>query len=205
MNYWPSSNTRLEDEVKPATTAGAMPHQLVYSVYPNERRAAHAAQLLVEAGFPPAQVYIGVERNGELQRAHTGRRHFLGYGALVGASLSASIGAVLVMCAALGYIAMPLGPLAGLSALTASTLALTPAAIPGAVLGALVGLWRWNRGNPAFPAQERDNDAFVGVEVAPGNMFDAELTLSDAHCTEIARLDDWRALARESLHLDRAA
>ena len=201
METRPSTHSNLQDEGVPFTPAA---HQLVYSVYPNERRAAHAAQQLVEAGFPPAQVYIGVERDGELQQARTGYKHMIGYAALVGASLSASIGAMLVILAALEIISIPLGPLSGLSALWASTLTLTPAAIPGAVLGALVGQWRWNRGNPAFPS-ELEQDAFVGVEVSPGNRPDAELTLSGAHCTEMPRTEDWRQLARTSLHLERAA
>jgi hypothetical protein len=197
METQPNTASIPNADLQPTAAA----HRLVYSVYDDEARAARAAQLLVEAGFPPADVYIGVQRNGELRQAHAGRKHVIGYAALVGASLSAALGNVLVMCSAAGLLALPLGPLAGLSVLTASVLSLLPLAIPGALLGALVGLLRWKRTDPAFPSQALSRGTFVGVEVCQGNMFDAELTLSGARSTMMERIQDWRGLAQATLHM----
>lgn len=162
---------------------------VVYRVYDDEQSAAVAAQLLVEAGFTPQHVYVGVEREGRVQRAYTGWNVRLGLAASIGAAVSCTLGMLLITSAALGLIELPLGPLAGLSAISASTLSFIPSAIPGLLLGWLVASVLWRRGAPNFPAQSRKR-AFVGVEVGPGNIQTAELSLFHAHSAVIARQGD---------------
>lgn len=185
------------NEAEPTIENG---HRLVYRVYDDEQRAARAAELLVEAGFSAPMVHIGVQRNGHLQEAHAGHKFVIGLAMLVGGTVSATIGCMLVAAAAEGLITMPLGVLTGLSSITAAILAIAPAAIPGALLGWLVGELRFRHGSATFPSPVTRGSAFVGVEVSPGNQLDAELTLTPAKSALIARSDDWRNLAERTLH-----
>jgi hypothetical protein len=172
---------------------------LVYSVYPDEQHAARAAELLVEAGFSPRKVYIGVTRRGELQQARMGRGRTIAAAMLVCASLSAAIGDTWITSAALGMTSSPLGPLEGMSAITVATLALLPMALPGALLGFVIGAFMWGRRGD-FPAQRRPARTFVGVEVSQANIPDAQLTLTDPHDAMVAKPDEeWRALAQREL------
>lgn len=193
MESWPAHASN-PDDAQPARAT-----RLVYSVYDDEPDAARAAQLLVEAGFPPDKVHIGVQRDGQLAEAHTGRSQLLGAAMLVGATLTASVGAMLAGSFADQLSWVPyLGP-AGLSELTLSIYALAPAAIPGALLGWVVAAMRWHAPTPAFPAAGSHAGTFVGVEVSQGNRLDAELTLRGARACDVSRLDEWRGLARAAL------
>jgi hypothetical protein len=192
MESWPAHGSNPQD-AQPSRGA-----QLIYSVYADEPGAARAAQLLVEAGFPPDKVHIGVQRDGQLAEAHTGRSQTLGAAMLIGATLTASVGAMLAGSAAAQLSALPLGP-AGDAELTASIFALAPAALPGALLGWIVAALRWRAPKPAFPAADSRAGTFVGVEVSQGNRADAELTLRGARACEVSRLDEWRGLARAAL------
>ena len=183
----------------------AMGQHLVYKVYDNEQHAARAAQLLVEAGFPAQQVYIGVERDRRLARASTGRGQRLGLAMLVGAAISAALGAMIVSAATIDFVDTPLALLAGMSPMTIAVLALAPLAIPGALLGWLFETLRWRARDPGFPADAPRAPTFVGVEVSPGNHSDALLTLHESREAMLERADDWRRLAQEALHTPRAA
>lgn len=192
MDSWQTNHQTTKNQ---AAEPQAPDLRVVYRVYDDEQSAAQAAQLLVEAGFPPRDVYVGVEREGQLRRAYTGWANRLGIAASFGAAVSCTLGMLLVTSAAVGLISLPLGPLAGLSAISASTLSFIPSAIPGALAGWLVAAWLWRRGAPSFPAQQSRTPAFVGVEVGPGNMYTAELSLLHSHTTLIAREADWPKLA----------
>jgi hypothetical protein len=185
------------------STPASLP--VVYRVYEDEQTAARAAQLLVEAGFPPQHVYVGVERDGQLRRAYTGWAIRLGIAVSLGAAVSCTLGMLLATSAAVGLITLPLGPLAGLSAISVSTLSLIPSAVPGLLLGWLVAAGLWRRGAPNFPEQTSRKPAFVGVEVGPGNMFTAELSLVHSHSSVIAQPGDWPKLAAGALETAAAA
>ena len=118
----------------------AMGQHLVYKVYDNEQHAARAAQLLVEAGFPAQQVYIGVERDRRLARASTGRGQRLGLAMLVGAAISAALGAMIVSAATIDFVDTPLALLAGMSPMTIAVLALAPLANAETLSGPVVGV-----------------------------------------------------------------
>ena len=186
-----SSQTNLQESYDTAE------HHVVYRVFADEQAAAKAAQLLVEAGFTPHDVYVGVERQGGLERANTGRAVSLGIAMCVGAAISCSLGMLLVTSAAVGLISLPIGPLAG-SAVAAAALSGIPCAIPGALLGWLVATLQWRRGAQSFPAQH-GKPAFVGVEVGPGNSFTAELSLIHSQRAMIGQERDWPKLASGAL------
>lgn len=173
-------------------------HHVVYRVYDDEESAAQAAQLLVEAGFPPQDVYVGVEREGQLRRAYTGWGVRLGIAASFGAAISCAIGMTLVMAASVGLISLPMMPVSNQSAMSAASLSIFPCAIPGAILGWLVAALLWNRGAPNFPAHAH-RPAFVGVEVGPGNMTIAEMSMMHAHTGLLAQEADWPKLASEAM------
>jgi hypothetical protein len=194
MDSLPTNNSN-EDEAQ----LHALDLRVLYRVYGDEQSAAHAAQLLVESGFPPRDVYVGVERDGRVTRAYTGWNVRLGIAASLGVAVSCTIGMLLVTSAAVGLISLPLGPLTGLSAISASTLSFIPSAIPGALAGWLVAALLWRRGAPNFPAQQSSKRAFVGVEVGPGNVFTAEHSMLHSHSTFLAREGDWPKLASGAL------
>lgn len=202
MESWPN-NTKESNDLLALPAPPSLP--VVYRVYENEQGAARAAQLLVEAGFPPQHVYVGVERDGQMRRAYTGWAIRLGVAVSLGAAVSCTLGMLLATSSAVGLISLPLGPLAGLSALSVSTLSLIPSAIPGLLLGWIVAVVLWRRGAPNFPAQNSRKSAFVGVEVNAGNMLNAELSLMHAHSTVLARPDDWPKLAAGALESAAAA
>lgn len=202
MDSWPTNNQESTSETARANTPDL---RVIYRVYDDERSAADAAQLLVESGFPPRDVYVGVEREGRLMRAYTGWNVRAGIAASLGAAVSCTIGMLLVTSAAVGLISLPLGPLTGLSAISATTLSFIPSAIPGALLGLLVAAMLWRRGAPSFPAPQSSKRAFVGVEVGPGNVFTAEHSMLHSHSTVIGREDDWPKLASGALERTEAA
>jgi hypothetical protein len=202
METLPGKTQASSDEMV-LPSAPSLP--VVYRVYDDEETAAKAAQLLVEAGFPPHHVYVGVEREGHLQRAYTGWAIRLGIAASLGAAVSCTVGMLLATSAAVGLISFPLGPLAGLSAVSVSTLSFIPSAVPGLLLGWAVAAWLWRRGAPNFPAQNARKPAFVGVEVGPGNIRTAEFSLIHPHSAVIAQPSDWPKLAAGALQAAAAA
>ncbi|HET8939445.1 MAG TPA: hypothetical protein VFN67_38630 [Polyangiales bacterium] len=197
METWPTNNSQESNDAVALPAPPSLP--VVYRVYDNEQTASRAAQLLVEAGFPPQHVYVGVEREGQLRRAYTGRAIRLGIAVSLGAAVSCTIGTLLATSSAVGLTSFPLGPLSGLSAVSVSTLSLIPSAIPGLLLGWLVAAVLWRRGAPNFPVQNARKPTFVGVEVNPGNMLNAELSLMHAHSAVLARPADWPKLAAGAL------
>ena len=202
MENWPNNTQESNDE---AMLPAPPRLPVVYRVYNDEEAAARAAQLLVEVGFPPQHVYVGVERDGQMRRAYTGWAIRLGVAVSLGAAVSCTIGMLLATSSAVGLISLPLGPLSGLSAVSVSTLSLIPSAVPGLLLGWLVAALLWRRGAPNFPAHNSRKPAFVGVEVNPGNMLNAELSLMHAHSTVLARPDDWPKLAAGAMESRAAA
>lgn len=195
MESWPSEYSQRDASLPEPGHA----RHLVYSVYPDEQHAAHVADLLVEAGFTPDKVFIGVNRSGELQRARNGRGRAIAAAMLVGATLSAAILDTLLVGATVGLVAIPLGPFASWSAITMATLALLPMAIPGALIGWAYGAMRWGKRGD-FPAQRTPARTFVGVEASPASIPDAELTLCEPHDTLVVKPEEaWRGLAQREL------
>lgn len=195
MESWPNQySTRDASLPEPGH-----PRHLVYSVYPDEQHAARAAELLVEAGFQPSKVFIGVKRSGELQQARTGRGRTIAAAMLVCATLSAAIGDTWISSASVGLIHLPLGPLASWSVITMATVMLLPMAIPGALIGWAIGALNWGKRDD-FPAQRTPARTFVGVEVSNASMPDAQLTLTEPHDALLIKPDeDWRGIARQEL------
>lgn len=195
MESWPSQYSQRDASLPKQ----GHPRHLVYSVYPDEQHAARAADLLVEAGFPPRKVFIGVRRDGELQRARNGRGRWIAAAMLVCATLTAAIGDTWISSASVGLIHVPLGPLSHWSVLTMSTVMLLPMAIPGALLGWLIGALSWGRRDD-FPAQRTPARTFVGVEVSQASLPDAQLTLTESHDALVDKPEEtWRDLAKREL------
>lgn len=195
MESWPNQYSQRDASLPEQ----GHPRHLVYSVYPDEQHAARAADLLVEAGFPPQKVFIGVKRAGELQRARTGRGRTIAAAMLVCATLSAAIGDTWISSASLGLTRLPLGPFAGWSVITMATVMLLPMAIPGALIGWAIGALSWGHRDD-FPAPRTPARTFVGVEVSQASMPDAQLTLTESHDALVEKPEEaWRGLAQREL------
>jgi hypothetical protein len=126
----------------------------VYGIYESEEQAAEALRLLVDAGFPVAEISALMHAEAQVEELAVEGKTAVARGAAIGAALGALGGAVLVPAAG----ALAVGPLLA---------ALQGAAIGGATglgFGGLAGLGFWREEIDLIDRHVKEGDVVIGVE-----------------------------------------
>jgi uncharacterized membrane protein len=142
----------------------------VYGIFESEERAADALRLLVDAGFPVAEISGLMHAGEQIEELSVDGKTAVARGAVVGAALGALGGAVLA-------------PAAGILAVGPLVAALQGAAIGGAAgvgFGGLAGLGFWREEIDFIDRHVKQGDVLIGVETIAEREDQAEKALREA-------------------------
>lgn len=142
----------------------------LYGIYESEERAADALRLLVDAGFPVAEISGLMHDGKQIEELSVDGKTAVARGAVVGAVLGALGGAVLA-------------PAAGLLAVGPLVAALQGAAIGGSAgvgFGALAGLGFWREEIDFIDRHLKQGDVIIGVDTIAERKGHAEKALREA-------------------------
>jgi hypothetical protein len=142
----------------------------VYGIYASEERAADALSLLVDAGFPVADISGLMHAGEQIEELSVDGKTGAARGAVVGAALGALGGAVLA-------------PVAGILAAGPLVAALQGAAIGGAAgvgFGGIAGLGFWREEIDFVDRHLKQGDVLIGVETITEREDQAKKALREA-------------------------